>query len=203
MPELAFVFHYSMPSSAEAYYDDISRAARDDAAVRCVLFAPLAGERVAPGLTGRRRANDGDIRRVYDALEVLGDSGRAVPIVDLKAAAANIDPVAVRGALDVLKDAGVVKQQRGAQVRVAQRGLSEAALAAVADQHRVRQALDDDKLGRMLTYVTTQGCRWKALLDCLDETAERERCGRCDNCRGWREAVGRPRSERDQAADNG
>jgi ATP-dependent DNA helicase RecQ len=203
MPALGFVFHYSMPLSPAAYYDETARAARDGAAVQCVLFAPLPGERFPVDATGRRHASDADIRAVYEVLDALGDSGRALPTLEVKAALAGVDPGRVNAALEMLKHAGVIKDQRGAQVRLALRGLSPAALATLADERRARQALDRDRLARMRAYVNTTGCRWRALLTCLEETVEWERCGRCDNCRGSAEAPGWPRAQRYEAADNG
>jgi len=97
----------------------------------------------------------------------------------------------------------VVKEQRGAQLRLASRGLSPAALATLAAHHRTRQALDREKLDRMLALVSTTACRWRVLLAGVGETVEWEHCGRCDNCRRSHESRGGPRRDRAEAADNG
>ena len=203
MPQLGFVFHYSMPASPEAYYDETARAARDAAAVQCVLFAPIEGQRFPHETISGRPASDGEIRAVYEVLETLGGCGRALPAAEVKAAAATVDPAAVRGALALLKDVDVVKEQRGSQVRLVQRSLSPAMLAALADEHRARHTRQREQLDSMLAYVDATDCRWKTLLGYFHETVEWDRCRRCDNCRRSQPLHGGWRAERSEAADNG
>jgi ATP-dependent DNA helicase RecQ len=121
----------------------------------------------------------------------------------VKTAAGSVAATKVRVIVSLLKDLGVLKEQRGALVRLLQSGISGGNLAAMAEDYRTRQSSDREKLERMMAYGQSAGCRWKLLLEYFGETAEWERCGVCDNCRHPLEEQVSPPTPRAEAADLG
>jgi ATP-dependent DNA helicase RecQ len=182
-PDIRAVVHYNVPGSLEAYYQESGRAGRDGRSARCVLFFQLEDRRTQLYFLGGRYPRVAEIRAAYDALHQLGADTVPIPLAGLRQRVESVAPTKLRVIVSLLKQLGVVKEERGARLRLLRPNLPGGELEAMAERYQARTSGDRDRLDRMMGYGQSAACRWRLLLDYFGEQPASERCGTCDNCR--------------------
>lgn len=179
--DIRFVLHFQLPPGLDAYYQEAGRAGRDGSKADCTLLFFHQDRRLRQFLQAGRYPTADDVRAVIGALR---EADRLKTPLNTKQLADAL-PVAltkVQVALQLLKDGGVVRQNRRRELQLSVASVDDDAVRKWADEYRGRDERDRAALERMVFYAQTGFCRWKVLLEHFGEGEGFDRCGRCDNC---------------------
>jgi ATP-dependent DNA helicase RecQ len=180
-PDIRFVLHYQLPPNLDSYYQEAGRAGRDGDSADCTLLFFHQDRRLRQFLQAGRYPTAEDVLAVLGAVR---ESDRLNTPMSLKQLADSL-PVAltkVQVALQLLKDGGVVRQNRRRELQLETGGVDDDTVRKWAEEYRGREERDRAALERMVFYAQTGFCRWKVLLEHFGEGEGFERCGVCDNC---------------------
>jgi ATP-dependent DNA helicase RecQ len=86
-------------------------------------------------------------------------------------------------ALGLLRKDKLVTQSRDGTLRLAAKAASPGRMRELTEGYGRKRDLDREALERMVFYAQTGQCRWRVLLQHLEDEAAMERCDHCDNCR--------------------
>jgi ATP-dependent DNA helicase RecQ len=181
--DIRFIIHYQMPANLEAYYQESGRAGRDGAAADCILLFQFKDKRVQQFFLARDYPNGDDVRHVYTAAATLVEQGPA-PFAALCEALPDMSATRVRVALKLLKEAGLLAQDKQLRIRTSRKAPDAASFDALAGSYADKAERDREALEQMVSYAQSGYCRWQLLLQYFGEGDEApEPCRTCDNCR--------------------
>jgi ATP-dependent DNA helicase RecQ len=181
-PDIRLVVHYDLPGSFDAYYQEAGRAGRDGAPARAVLLYRRADRRLQNFFVAGRFPTTEQFVAVTDALKTATRADFDLTTEDLMAST-KLSANKVRLIVGVMETARAVRETRRVGFRL-RRELPPAMVVSMAEAYNAKARHDSDKLQRMVSYAQTALCRWKPLLESLDEPPSWSACGLCDNCRG-------------------
>lgn len=183
-PDIRAVIHWQIPGSLESYYQEAGRAARDDKAARCVLLYDTRDRRVQQYFLGGRYPSADDITLIYQTLETMKAAENPASFEQIKETIGDaMAKTKLRVGLNLLKDAKIIKERRGAKFSLTKTDLSASEIEPIAAEYVERGEIDREKLEKMMLYAQSALCRWQILceyFECDDKNTER--CGVCDNC---------------------
>lgn len=180
-PDIRFVLHYQLPPGLDSYYQEAGRAGRDGGPADCTLLFFHQDRRLRQFLQAGRYPTAEDVLAVLGALREA--ERLQTPLTAKQFAAALPVPLTkVQVALQLLREGGVVRQNRRRELQLCNGGVDDATARTWADEYRGRDERDRAALERMVFYAQTGFCRWKVLLEHFGEGEGFDRCGRCDNC---------------------
>jgi ATP-dependent DNA helicase RecQ len=181
--DIRFIIHYQMPANLEAYYQESGRAGRDGETAACILLFQFKDKRVQQFFLARDYPDGDDVRHVYAAAATLADRG-PTPFADLCAALPTMSAPRVRVALKLLKDDGLLAQDKQLRIRAGRRAADVTTFDRLAGAYADKAERDREALEQMVSYAQSGYCRWQLLLQYFGEAEETpEPCATCDNCR--------------------
>ncbi len=178
-PDVRWVLHADVPTSIDAYHQEIGRAGRDGGPARAVLLhrpQDLGRPKLfASGRDARAEA----LGTVVEAIRLHPDDGVAQAEL---ADAAGLSKAALSRAVPALVVGGSVRQIPGRRLAAGPNqepasAVAEAAAGLVARSRERQQS----KVELVRRFAEGRGCRRRTLLEVLGESRI-EPCGNCDHC---------------------
>lgn len=183
-----FVIHFQMPGGLDAYYQESGRAGRDGEQAFCTLLFQHSDQAVQRFFLAGKYPSVDDLDAVFRALSAAADAGTR-PTLDALAETLDRPRGKLQVALVLLRDQGVVTQDRQGRLRLRRTDLDSRTIEALAQAYQAKREHDKTMLEQMVFYGQTGYCRWKVLLGHFDPTAESSDCSHCDNCLRLAEAA--------------
>jgi ATP-dependent DNA helicase RecQ len=182
-PDIRFVLHYQLPATLEAYYQEAGRAGRDGELARCTLLFLRGDKAIQQFFMAGRYPGEEDAAAIVQALQDQREDGApwTLPLLQARLGRPRSK---VQVTLGLLRKDRIVVQARDGSLRLAARPASSARMRELTQGYGRKRDLDREALERMVFYAQTGQCRWRVLLEHLEEGgAPFERCEHCDNCR--------------------
>lgn len=174
-----FVFHYDVPGSVDAYYQEIGRAGRDGAAAVANLFYHPDDLKLQHFLTSSSTVDRGLLE---DVAEAVATTTAQTVSPEVLQNSTGLSQAKLTTALDRLETVDLLNQNAaGAITRVeAVKDTDQAITRAMTAQER-HKSFERSRLEMMRGYAETETCRRAYILNYFGEAFSAP-CGYCDNC---------------------
>jgi len=192
------VIHYNLPSSLEAYYQEVGRAGRDGKNANCTLLFDPDDLRVLKMFAGGHLDSSQLATAHHCLIQGTGrwksDDG-AVSLTNLK----KLSPLGrqtLKNCLQQLASKGLVSPAGRGRWKCLANEVDHRITDRIADEGRIRAEDRQIALQQMVRFTQKQMCRWQELMQHFDDDSADDltHC-RCDVCDPVRPADRRDASE--------
>jgi len=180
--DIRFVLHYQLPATLESYYQEAGRAGRDGETAKCTLLFLRGDKAIQQFFMAGRYPGEEDATAIVQALQDKPAEADAwsLPLLQAKVGRPKSK---LQVALGLLRKDKIVAMARDGTLRLLKKGAFGERLRELTEGYGKKRDLDREALERMVFYAQTGQCRWRVLLEHLEDGSPLERCEHCDNCR--------------------
>lgn len=177
-PDVRTIIHVEMPGSIEAYFQEIGRAGRDGAPAQCVLLYDEDDVSIQMEFIKWSNPEGSFIKKVFELIKKNPERVRQEGHEFLREQMNfyNKRDFRVETAISLLTSWGFLD---GWQVINQDETLENWVVESDRESRLKRQ---NEKLLRMVQYISTDSCRMQFIYEYFSE-ADTKPCGLCDNCR--------------------
>ncbi len=178
-PDIRWVIHYNLPSTVEAYYQEVGRAGRDGCPARGVLLYSTEDRALQEWFIENDAPKPEQTLALYRALP---RGVTRVSALDLQRES-GMNDTRLKLALRQLEIAGAVQRlgdERGAMILQVANLARVDLTAGAAEVERFRD-LKRRKLAQMIRYAETNACRRRFILDYFGDRGPADAPDCCDN----------------------
>ncbi len=190
-PDIRFVYHFDIPHSLDAYYQEIGRAGRDGEPAEAILFYRAEDMNIHKFFAGGGKVDEDKLERVARAVQEKDSAITPKQIAE----ETKLSKAKVAKALQRLEDAGAISSDSEGGVTAAENAVDalEAAHRAGEDNQRRHEA-ELKRMQDMVGFAEATTCRRAYILRYFGEETGPE-CGNCDHCLGKSSVAGGTRRE--------
>ncbi|MEL6606350.1 MAG: RecQ family ATP-dependent DNA helicase [Cyanobacteria bacterium J06614_10] len=173
-----FVFHYHIPGSLDAYYQEIGRAARDGDRAIAKLFYYPDDMKLQRFFSGSAKVDEATLASLSELLEAM----EPPPTEDDLKSHFGLSSGKLSSALEALEKAGFIERNHHGEIVAVEpdADIDSTVTQAMSQQSR-RKQFEHSRLQMMRRYAETETCRRKYVLSYFGESFEQD-CGYCDRC---------------------
>ena len=182
-PDIRFVFHYHLPNTIEAFYQEFGRAGRDGARACGALLYDPADRKLLRFFQAKSYPNGDDLSNAHHTLKLLHKRRRRPTLPEILAIAP-LSEGRMKVCLSLFTARGIVRYEKSGRYRLICPNMTRDELARSGQSYRDRQERDLLKHQEMADYAEGRDCRWQTLLTYFGgEGLPDEHCGNCDRCK--------------------
>ena len=199
--DLRFVIHWDVPGSIEAYYQEIGRAGRDGAEALCELFYNYADVRTQEFFLSGSNPEVLLVEKIWSVLQGSGFRGNQIRSLSdwSQIVSPKSSELLVRTVFSLLERSGFIRQEWMGGGKISISILDDGSWPVLERQLcylEEKWQRDREKLGGMLRYVNTSGCRHAYILSYFGDQDTAIECTNCDRCTSFsRQETREPTSE--------
>lgn len=177
-PNVRFVFHFDIPESVDAYYQEIGRAGRDGEPARALLLYRAEDVGLRRAMASGGKIGRGEVEKVMEAV-----AGADEPVTPGELAEqTELSRHKLARTLNRLEEAGAVELSATGEV-AASAGEPAKVVEAVLEEQRLQREYRRARVEVMEDYAKTRLCRRHFILNYFGEENPAF-CPNCDNCQG-------------------
>lgn len=180
-PDIRRIVHYQLPAGLDVYYQESGRAGRDGERADCTLLFVPGDRAVQQFFLNGRYPVPADAQAVMEALRGPAPDGTAWTLETLRQRLKRpMNKLRVLTAL--LADEGWLSVQ-DERLRLVDPPPGDAqALREAMSRYVAKGEQDRQRLEQIVAYAQSGRCRWRDILEALDEATVFDRCHGCDSC---------------------